>query len=93
VTVWQHGLAVFMPPLAGAKLDRLLLRFLTTLLLIFSTVPAAAQVASSRVTEDTWKFLMSVKWSKGPQALSTITDPNTRIAIGWRRVLTGEITE
>ena len=69
------------------------MRIFTTLLLILATVPSVAQQTPSSVTEDTWKFLVGVKWSKGPQAVADIKDPNTRIAIGMRRVLTGDITE
>ncbi len=71
----------------------LVLKLFSIFLLILSAVPAMAQVESTSITEDTWKFLTSVKWSKGPQALGDIKDPNTRIAIGLRRVLTGDITE
>jgi hypothetical protein len=68
------------------------LKFLTIILLILSAIPAMAQVESPSVTDETWKFLTGIKWSKGPQALADIKDPNTRIAIGMRRVLTDEIT-
>jgi len=52
-----------------------------------------AQVESASISEETWKFLTAIKWSKGPQALGDIKNPNTRIAVGLRRVLTGDISE
>lgn len=51
-----------------------------------------AQTESGSITEDTWQFLTELKWSSGPQPLADINDPNVRIATGYRRVLTGDIT-
>ncbi len=74
------------------KSSRRILKLLTVLLVILSAIPAVAQEKPPSITEETWNFLTQAKWSQGPQALADIKNPDVRIAIGWRRVLTKDIT-
>ncbi len=74
------------------KSGRQVAKFLSFALLVLTAIPTIAQERPSSITEETWKFLTQVKWSKGPQALADIKNPDVRIAVGWRRVLTGDIT-
>ena len=58
-----------------------MLKFRSLLLLILVAVPTAAQERPPSISEETWNFLTQVKWSKGPQALADINNPEIRIAL------------
>ncbi|MBN2337433.1 MAG: PASTA domain-containing protein, partial [Acidobacteria bacterium] len=60
--------------------------------ILLLSAPAFAQNPEAGITEETWNLLVRAKWSAGPTPLDKIADPRAAIAIGWRRVLTGELT-
>jgi hypothetical protein len=62
------------------------------ILLLSAAAPAFAQNPEAGVTEETWDLLVKAKWSAGPTPLDKIANPRAAIALGWRRVLTGELT-